>query len=95
MNEPPKPKKPDKHDKLDTEPEASSPHEELNNRRENDEILIKRLKAAAYEDEIRMQALDVLRKRIAGEEISTSMLLRIAIALAKSNETVFKWCVSR
>ena len=84
MNESPERKRPD------TEAEASSPHEEHNNRQENDEILIKRLKAAAYEDEIRMQALDVLRKRIASEEISTSMLLRIATALAKCNEAVFK-----
>jgi hypothetical protein len=89
MNESSERKKPD------TEAEASSPHEEHNNRQENDEILIKRFKAAAYEDEIRMQALDVLRKRIASGEVSTSMLLRIAIALAKSNEAMFKWCISR
>jgi hypothetical protein len=36
-----------------------------------------------YEEEIRRQALEVLGKPIASQEISTNMLLRIAIALAK------------
>jgi hypothetical protein len=58
-------------------------------RDEDFEALIKLLEAARKSSEILQKANDVPEKRIASEELSTTMLLRILNSLSKSTDYVF------
>jgi hypothetical protein len=53
-----------------------------------DEALIKQYEAATESEIIRKKAVDLLGRRIASGDLSTSMLLRIVMTLAKSTEAL-------
>jgi hypothetical protein len=55
-----------------------------------DEAQIKRFEAGIEAEEIKDLAINVLRKAVASQDISTNMLLRIIASLSKSGEAVLE-----